>query len=137
MLAAAGCVTPTRSHQSLDIDKEAWLSFLQRGDYPERLGFVMQHVFADHRFSVPWIVVRGSDSSTWFVAERFESKHRFDRVYVHFMSEERVMVSITAYQFGPSDWTMLGRLFGDFSSEERLIAAEIAKKLSDDRHAVR
>ena len=46
-MLAAGCVAPTRSHQSLARDKEAWLPFLQRGDYPERLGLVMQQVFAD------------------------------------------------------------------------------------------
>jgi hypothetical protein len=96
----------------------------------------MQEVLADHRFSLPWIVVRGSDSSTWFVAERFESARRFNRVSVHVTPDERVVASITAYQLGPTDWAILGSLFADFSPEARSIAAEIAKKLGDDRPAV-
>jgi hypothetical protein len=140
MLTAAGCGTPAatgRPHTSFTGDKEVSSPFLQREDYTDRLGLALQDVLSNHRFSIPWVVVRGSESSTWFVAERFESSHRFDRVYVHVMSDERVTTSITAYQFGPSDWAILGRLFVDVGPEAKVIAAEITKKLSDETHAVR
>jgi len=90
----------------------------------------MRDALASHRFSIPWIVVRGSDASLWFVVERFQSEHRFTE-------DEHVTASITPYQFGPSDWAILGTLFADFRSETELIAGEIAKKLSDDKNAVR
>jgi hypothetical protein len=58
-------------------------------------------------------------------------------VYVHVTPEERVTASITAYQFGPSDWAILGRLFADFGPEAGSIATEIGRKLSDDRPPAR
>ena len=105
--------------------------FVQRGEYPERLGLILQQVFNEHGFSLPWIAVRAPDSSLWFVAERFRSRREFVRLYVRVTSEEGVTASITAYQFGPSDWAVLGRLFTDsFDSEAESIATEISRKLN-------
>ncbi len=97
----------------------------------------MKDTLASHRFSHPWIVVRGSDASLWFVAERFQTEHRFDRIHVRVTQDEHVTASITPYQFGPSDWAILGTLFADFRPEAELIAGEIAKQLNDDKNAVR
>ena len=58
-------------------------------------------------------------------------------MYVHVMSDEQVTASITPYQYGPSDWATLGRLFVDVGPEAKLIAAEIAMKLSDKTRPVR
>ena len=107
--------------------------FLESADYPERLGLVMRDALASHRFSTPPIVVRGSDASLWFVAERFQSEHRFDRINVNVTPDQRVTASITPYQFVASDWAILGRLFVDSRPEAELIAGEIARKLSRDR----
>ena len=96
----------------------------------------MRDVLATHRFSIPWIALRSSDASLWFVADRFQSEHRFDRIQVHVRHDERVTASITAYQFGPSDWAILGRLFADFRSEAESIAGEIASRLGDNKGAV-
>jgi hypothetical protein len=71
--------------------------FLQRYDYPDWLGGVMREVFYAHHFSVPWISLKATDSSTWFVGERFESTHRFDRLYVRLTPQQKVTASITAY----------------------------------------
>jgi hypothetical protein len=122
---------------SASVGQEQMTPFLGREDYSDRLGLVMRGAFANHRFSVPWIVVRGSDSSLWFVAERFQSEDRFDRIEMQVTQDEHVTASITPYQFGPSDWAILGTLFADFRPEAELIAAEIVSKLSDNKNAVR
>ena len=132
LLAAAGCRTaaPTNIDRRAFTD-ESEIPFLQRGDYPERLGVAVQGVLNDHGFSLPWIALRGPYSSVCFVAERFKSTRRFDRVYVRVTSAGGVRAAITAYQFGPSDWAILGRLFADFGPEANSIATEITKKLND------
>ncbi len=140
VLAAPGCGTPHRIGSrpgSFGEDQRQSTPFLGREDFSDRLGLAMRDALASHRFSIPWIVVRGSDASLWFVVERFQSEHRFDRIDVHVTEDEHVTASITPYQFGPSDWAILGTLFADFRPETELIAGEIAKKLSDDKNAVR
>ena len=109
--------------------------FLARAEYPDRLGRVMRDALVSHRFSIPWIVVRGTDGSFWFVAERFQSELRFDRINVNVTADERVTACITPYQYVASDWAILGRLFTDFGREAELIAREIASKLSEDKQA--
>ena len=101
---------------------------LEQGDYPLALGRAVQDVLREHRFNAPWIAVRGSDRSTWFVGERIESAHRFDRLYLRVPAAGRVTASITPYQFGPSDWASLGPLFADFGPEAKEIAAAIGEK---------
>ena len=103
--------------------------FLERDQYPDRLGLAIDDSLRRHRFTRPWIVVRGPDGSVWFVAERFHSEDRFDRVYVRVAPDEHLTASIAAYQFGPSDWAMLGRLFVDSRPEAELISREITSKL--------
>jgi hypothetical protein len=93
----------------------------------------MHDALTNHQFSIPWIAVRASDGSLWFVAERFQTEHRFDRLKVQVMPDEHVTASITTYQFGPSDWAILGKLFADFRPEAELIAREVARKLSEGR----
>ena len=111
--------------------------FLERGDYPEQLGVSVQEIFAAHQFLQPWIAVRAPDFSRWFVAKRSASSQRFDRLYVRITPQQKVTASITPYQFGPSDWATLGRLFVDFRPEAESVAAEISKRLSDFDHGVR
>ena len=97
----------------------------------------MRDALTSHQFSIPWIAVKGSDASLYFVAERFQSEHRFDRIGVHITHDEHVSASITPYQFGPSDWAILGALLADFRPEADSIAREISCGLSDKKHAVR
>jgi hypothetical protein len=145
LVLATGCKTPTRTvniRPTSTGDKEASSPFLKRGDYPEELGLMIHEVLADHRFTAPWTAVRGSDSTIWFVADRFESSHRFDRLYVTVGSKERVTVSITPYVQDPTDWAILGRLFGDHgpestSIEAGSIAAEIRKRLDQSKPAAK
>jgi hypothetical protein len=140
VLIAPGCGTAARiGSRSPAFSEEQRQStpFLERADYPERLGLVMRDALASHRFSTPWIVVRGSDASLWFVAERFQWEHQFDRINVHVTAGEHVTATITPYQFGPSDWAILGPLFADFRPEAELIAGEITRKLSSEKNAAR
>src|SRR5437773_1808224 len=86
MLAAAGCGTAGKARgnrASFNVGKQEPIPFVQKGDYPDRLGLVLQSVLVAHRFSHPWVAARGENSSIWFVAERFESGQRFDRLYMH------------------------------------------------------
>jgi len=100
---------------------------LERGDYPESLAHSVAEVLRPHRFTAPWIVVKGSEESTWFIVERIESAHRFDRLFLRVASDGEATASITPYQFGPSDWASLGKLFADFGPEAKEIAAAVAK----------
>ena len=130
LLGACSSVT-TQPRTNTGSEKQPQATpFLDVADYTNRIGLVMRDALASHRFVKPWIVVRGSDESLWFVADRFESEHRFDRVRVQVAADEHVAATITPYQFGPSDWAILGRAFADFSPEAKLIAGEIAGKLS-------
>ena len=140
VLVAPGCGTAHRigsPSPSFSEEPRQSTPFLEKADYPERLGLVMRDALASHRFSIPCIVVRGSDASLWFVAERFQSERRFDRIGVHVTRDEHVTASITPYQFGPSDWAILGTFFADLRPEAELIAGEIASKLSDKENAFR
>lgn len=114
-------------------EKRELTPFLDRPAYSDRLDRVMHDALANHRFSIPWIAVRGSDGSLWFTTERFQSAHRFDRIKVQVTPDEHVTASITPYQFGPSDWAILGKSFVDFRPEAELIAKELASKLNDNK----
>ena len=132
-LILAGCGTPPRSQsrQTSSVEpRRPPAPFLDKGEYSDRLGLAVQEALSNHLFSIPWIAVRDPDGSFWFVAERFESGSRFDRIHVHVARDGHVRASITPYQYGPSDWAILGRLFVDSQPEEELIARQIAKKLN-------
>jgi len=138
LLATGGCKTPHRAEDHLAAsggEQGQATPFLARADYSDRLGRVMRNAFVSHRFSIPWIVVRGTDGSLWFVAERFQSELRFDRIKVNVTADERVTASITPYQHVGSAWAILGRLFADFGPEAELIARQIASKLNEDKQA--
>jgi hypothetical protein len=133
VLAALGSGTPQGIGSlptSFSEKQRSSTPFVDRGDYSERVGLAMRDALAGHRFVNPWIVVRGSDEALWFVADRFESEHRFDRVKVCVTLNQHVTATITAYLFGPSDWAILGAAFSGFRPEAKLIAGEIAGKLS-------
>ena len=140
ILAATGCGTPRQAgnrETSLAEGKQRGTPFLGREDYSERLGLVMREALWNHTFLIPWVLVSGSDASLWFVAERYRSEYRFDRIYVHVTTDEKVTANITPYQFIGSDWAILGRLAADFRPEAESIAGEIAKKLTDHRGVIR
>jgi hypothetical protein len=103
--------------------------FLSRDDYPESLGLVMSDVLAKHRFSIPWIGVRGPEDSMWFISERFQSEHQFDRIYVQVRPDEHVTARITGYQRVGSSWAILGKIFVDYRPEADSISEEISKAL--------
>lgn len=104
--------------------------FLTREDYEDRLGLAVQDVLENHQFSIPPVIVRGADSSIWFVAERIKSEGRFDRVFVRVNQDGRVNASITMYQHVGSEWPILGRFFGDPRPEAESIQAEVSNRLS-------
>jgi hypothetical protein len=136
VLATGGCGTPHRAGDRLTPfggEQGQVTPFLARADYSDRLGRVMRDVLVSHRFSIPWLVVRGTDGSLWFVAERLQSELRFDRINVNVTADERVAATITPYQYVASDWAILGRLVADFGPEAELIAREIASKLNEDK----
>jgi hypothetical protein len=140
VFVAPGCGTVhrvgSRSPSSSEGQRQS-TPFLESADYPEHLGVVVRDALASHRFSIPPIVVRGSDASLWFVAERLQSDHQFDRLNVHVTAGAHVTASITPYQFGPSDWAILGPLFADCRPEAELIAREITGKLRSEKDAAR
>ena len=102
--------------------------FLSRDHYPERLGAILHDVLAGHGFTRPWISARGENSSVWFVAERWESESRFDRLFVCVSSERLASASITSYTRGPTDWAILGHRFADPQSEANAISAAVTQK---------
>ena len=130
-MAMSGCQSPrvTPPAEGAAAPGEQPTPFLERDQYPERLGLAIDDSLRKHRFTRPWLVVRGPDGSIWFAAERFHSENRFDRVYVRVAPDEQLTASITPYQFGPSDWALLGRRFADFRPVAELISQEIAGQL--------
>lgn len=135
LVLAAGCQTPAHRTQPQAASVAGNRSpFLERGEFPERFLLGIQSVLDKHRFVLPWIAIRGEDSSFWFVAERTESERRFDRAYVHVTADGSPTVSITPHAFIISGWGILGKRFVDLDPEARVIAGEIAKKLKDPAH---
>jgi hypothetical protein len=130
LLGACSSVTTQPRTNTVSEELRPTSPFLDVADYSHRIGLVMHDALASHRFVNPWIVVRGSDESLWFVADRFESEHRLDRVRVHITVDEHVVATITPYQFVGSDWAILGKSLADFRPEAKLMAGEIAGKLS-------
>lgn len=141
-LPIIGCRTPQPGpqHEGSFADVEQSSSpFLSRGEYPDRLGRAVEEALRNHWFTIPWIVARGTDGATWFVAERFHGDTRFDRIYVRVVSEQEVTTTITAYQFHGSDWATLGRLFvgADYRAEAASITSEVRKSLWENRERLR
>ena len=130
-MVISGCQSPqvTPRAGAAVVSGQQSTPFLERDQYPDRLGLAIDDSLRRHRFTRPWIVVRGPDGSVWFAAERFHSEDRFDRIYVRVAPDEHLTASITPYQFGPSDWAILGALFADFRPEAELISREINSKL--------
>jgi hypothetical protein len=131
MMATTGCVTESRvagdPHIAISQAENA-ARFIDRGDYPEELGIILHDVFATHGFNRPWIAVRDADSSVWFVAERWESDARFDRLFVRVAPKRSAHASITPYFLGPTDWAVLGRTFANPQPEADAIAAAVVQK---------
>jgi hypothetical protein len=142
-LVISGCGTPQAAPQRkapLADAEQRSSPFLNREEYPVRVGRTVGEALRSHRFTIPWIVVRGADGATWFVAERFHAEDRFQRIYVRVAPEEKVTASITAYQnFG--DWAALGRKFApDYRPEAESIASQIGeslRSLSENREGIR
>ncbi len=133
-MVISGCGTPqaaARRTASLAGPEQQSTPFLVRAQYSDRVGLAIDDVFRNHRLTLPWIAVRGSGGSAWFVAERFQSEHSFDRVYVRVTPEEAVTVTLTPYQFVASDWAALGKIFvGDaYRLEAESMKDEITRKL--------
>jgi hypothetical protein len=140
LLPMVGCTTPHQpdgGQSSPAPPGPAATPFLTRHDYGDRLDGAVDEVLENHRFSIPDVAVRGADSSIWFVTERFDSEQRFDRLFLRVNPDEQVIASITPYQFLFSDWAILGRLFVDSRPEAESIAAQVARRLSNDRISAR
>ncbi|HLH52947.1 MAG TPA: hypothetical protein VKY92_04955 [Verrucomicrobiae bacterium] len=137
-MAMSGCHTPqatSRTQASLADASQQPIPFLDREQYSDQLALAVDGSLRNHRFTRPWIVVKGSDRAVWFVAERFNPEQAFDRIYVRVAPGGNVTASITAYQFVGSDWAILGKLFaGDaYRVEAESIAGEIKQKLNELR----
>jgi hypothetical protein len=109
--------------------------FLDQNQYPGQLRLAIDDSLKSHQFTSPWIVVGGSDGSLSFVSERFHSANRFDRINLKVTRRDHVTVSITPYQFGPSDWAILGPALADLRPEAELIAGKVASKLNNHEKA--
>ena len=136
-MALSGCRTPqstSRTQASLANASQQPSPFLDRGQYSEQLAFCVDGCLRNHGFIRPWIVVKGSNETVWFVAERFDSEQKFDRIYLRVTPGGNVTASITPYQFYASDWAILGKLLvGDtYRLEAESIAGEIAQKLNEN-----
>lgn len=132
LMGGTGCGTPapTENHWRMSAKtNDTSPPFLGKDDYTDRLGTVVQNVLADHRFTLPPTVVQGSDGSIWFVTERLETQDRFDRIYVYVTADSEVEANIRPYDYILDDWALLGKSFVDFGTEERSIAADVAKKV--------
>jgi hypothetical protein len=134
-LLAGGGQAAGDNRTPLATDKDPSSPFLERGDYPKALERAVAEVLRSHRFTAPWLVVKGPEDSIWIVAERIESAHRFDRLTLRVLSNGQTAVTITPYQFGPSDWASLGRLFADFEPESKEIAGAVTRKYNETRRA--
>src|ERR1039458_340661 len=107
LMGGTGCGTPAPTANPGRLSAKtngAPPPFLGKDDYTERLGMAMQNVLAGHRFTLPPIVVQGSDGSIWFVTERLESRDRFDRIYVHVTADSDVEANIRPYDYILDDW---------------------------------
>jgi hypothetical protein len=127
----SGCQSPqvTPRVRAAVVPGQQSTPFLEKDQYPDRLRLAIDDSLRRHRFTRPWIAVRGPDGSVWSVAERFHSEGRFDRIYLRVAPDEHLTASITPYQFGPSDWAILGPLFADLRPEAELISREISSEL--------
>jgi hypothetical protein len=104
--------------------------FLERADYDRRIERAVGDVLDEHRFFIPWLVLQGSESSLWFVSERFHSLTDFERVFVHITKGNEVHVEIQHREIALSDWH-----FGDgdrFLTEAEVIRKNIQDRLSED-----
>jgi hypothetical protein len=130
----SGCQT-SRTEAPAALSRQQPSPFLDQNQYPGQLRLAIDDSLKSHQFTSPWIVVGGSDGSLSFISERFHSANRFDRINLKVTRRDHVTVSITPYQFGPSDWAILGPALADLRPEAELIAGKVASKLNNHEKA--
>ena len=87
----------------------------------QRLQSVVAEVLNEHHFAPPRMI-RGADGILWAVAARPHSDSAVEVVQVEMRSDRRATIEIFSYQYGPSDWALLGPLFTpDRPKQEALV----------------
>jgi hypothetical protein len=95
----------------------------------QRLQSAAAITLAEHHFAPP-TVVQGANGVVWIVAARPRSDVSVDVAKVQMEADGRATVHIVSYQYGPSDWALLGRMFaqGHEGSEASTIETAIHEK---------
>lgn len=76
----------------------------------QRSQSVLAAILAEHHFAPP-TVIRGTHGIMWGVAARPHSDAAVELAQIEMPPDGRATVKIVSYQYGPSDWAILGNLF--------------------------
>ena len=76
----------------------------------QRLQSVVAEVLVEHHFAPPSLV-RGMNGILWAVAARPHSESAVEVAEVEIRQDGGATIHIVSYQYGPSAWAILGRLF--------------------------
>jgi hypothetical protein len=77
-------------------------------------------------------MIRGTDGILWAVAARPHSGSAVEIVQVEIRPDRRATIEIFSYQYGPSDWALIGPLFTNDRPKQEALAMQSA---IDDRLA--
>jgi hypothetical protein len=91
----------------------------------QRLQTAAVSTLAKHRFAPP-VVVQSAKSVVRIVAARPRSSASVDIARVQMHGDGRASVHMASYQYGPSEWAELGRMFTQGSGESEASAIEAA-----------
>jgi hypothetical protein len=91
----------------------------------QRLQSVVAEVLVEHHFAPPTIV-RGTNGILWAVAARPHSESAVEVAQVEMHPDGGATIQIVSYQYGPSDWAILGRLFTNDRPEQEAVVMQSA-----------
>jgi hypothetical protein len=100
----------------------------------QRFQSVVAGVLDEHHFAPPSIV-RGTNGTLWAVAARPHSQSAVEVAEVGIRPDGGAAIHIVSYQYGPSAWAILGRLFthDELRQEALLMQTTIADRLTRHR----
>ena len=100
----------------------------------QRFQSVVDEVLAEHHFAPPSLV-RGTNGILWAVAARPHSESAVEVAEVEIRLDGGAAIHIVSYQYGPSAWAILGRLFthDELNQEALLMQSTIADRLTRHR----
>ena len=91
----------------------------------QRLQSVVAEVLVEHHFAPPTIV-RGTHDILWAIASRPHSETAVEVAQVEMRPDGGATIQIASYQYGPSNWAILGRLFTHDRPEQEALAMQSA-----------